>query len=387
MERFNALEGVRGFFCLIVVLAHFEAGYHGKAFINAETLYYLVDIFFVFSGFLMSGLYWSTLRTRTDFIDYMIVRTGRVYPLHLALLLVFIAFEVFRLLLPAHWLDTAPFSGTNDPVAIINHLTLTQSMGLLDHNTWNFPSWSISTEYYAYVVFALLMILTQKSRTLAAALMIAGSIAVLAWQSDIGFHETIVWGFFRCLAGFMVGVLIYPLYARTRHLKQYPRCMTIVEIAAIAVLLGFSLISADPQASLLSPLVVGFLVWTFCYDAGVISRMFASRVLIYLGTISYSIYLNHVFVQDRILNFFKLLEIKNVDVFFVPDSMELSKTADVMLGTTVWHADLYVLLMLALVIAISHFTYRWIEMPGREWAKRIIKRRRAARAAVLQATQ
>lgn len=386
MERFNALEGVRGFFCLIVVLAHFEAGYHGKAFINAETLYYLVDIFFVFSGFLMSGLYWSTLRTRTDFIDYMIVRTGRVYPLHLALLLVFIAFEAFRLLLPAQWLDTAPFSGTNDPAAIINHLTLTQSMGLLDHNTWNFPSWSISTEYYAYVVFALLMILTQKSRTLAAALMIAGSIAVLAWQSDIGFHETIVWGFFRCLAGFMVGVLIYPLYARTRHLKQYPRCMTIVEIAAIAVLLGFSLISADPQASLLSPLVVGFLVWTFCYDAGVISRIFASRVLIYLGTISYSIYLNHVFVQDRIMNFFKLLEIKNVDVFFVPDSMELSKTADVMLGTTVWHADLYVLLMLALVVAISHFTYRWIEMPGREWTKRIIKRRRAARLATLQIT-
>lgn len=387
MERFNALEGVRGFFCLVVVLAHFEAGYHGKAFINAETLYYLVDIFFVFSGFLMSGLYWSTLRTRTDFIDYMIVRTGRVYPLHLALLLVFIAFEGLRLLLPAQWLDTAPFSGTNDPVAIINHLTLTQSMGVLDRNTWNFPSWSISTEYYAYVVFALLMILVQKSRTLAAVLMIAGSIAVLAWQSDIGFHETIVWGFFRCLAGFMVGVLIYPLYARTRHLKQYPRCMTIVEIAAISVLLGFSLISADPQASLLSPLVVGFLVWTFCYDAGVISRMFASRVLIYLGTISYSIYLNHVFVQDRMMNFFKLLEIKGVGGFFVPDSMELSKTADVMLGKTIWHADLYVLLMLALVIAISHFTYRWIEMPGREWAKRIIKRRRAARAAALHGTQ
>jgi len=86
------------------------------------------------------------------------------------------------------------------------------------------------------------------------------------------------------------------------------------------------------------------------------------------------------------MNFFKLLEIKNVDVFFVPDSMELSKTADVMLGTTVWHADLYVLLMLALVVAISHFTYRWIEMPGREWTKRIIKRRRAARLATLQIT-
>jgi len=87
------------------------------------------------------------------------------------------------------------------------------------------------------------------------------------------------------------------------------------------------------------------------------------------------------------MNFFKLLEIKGVGGFFVPDSMELSKTADVMLGKTIWHADLYVLLMLALVIAISHFTYRWIEMPGREWAKRIIKRRRAARAAALQVTQ
>lgn len=379
MERFNALEGVRGFFCLVVVLAHFEAGYHGKAFINAETLYYLVDIFFVFSGFLMSGLYWSTLRTRTDFIDYMIVRTGRVYPLHLVLLIVFIAFEGFRLLLPAHWLDTAPFTGTNDPIAIVNHLTLTQSMGFLDYNTWNFPSWSISTEYYAYIVFALLMILAKKYRIFIAMLLVTGSMAILAWWSEIGFHETIVLGFFRCLAGFMIGVLIYKYYARTKHFKAYTTRMTLIESSSIAGLLCFSLISANASASLLSPLVVGFLVWAFSYDAGAISKLFSSRILIYLGTISYSIYLNHIFLQDRILNIFKFLEIKGYGIYFIPDDLNYSKTADVLLGTNVWLSDFYVLLMLALLILISHFTYKWIEIPGREWAKRMVKKRKLAR--------
>lgn len=380
MERFNALEGVRGLLCLVVMLIHFEAGYHGKAFLAAESFYYLVDVFFVFSGFLMSGLYWSTLRNRTDFIDYMIVRTGRVYPLHLALLLAFIAFEAFRLLLPAHWLDTIPFSGTNDPAAIISHLTLTQSMGLFGYNTWNFPSWSISTEYYAYIVFAMLILFFQKYREFLAALIVLISVVLIAWQSGIGFQETIVWGFFRCLAGFMAGVCIYPIYVRTQHFKKYPYRMTLVELIAVTVFVGFSLISSNRLASLLVPFVAGFWVWSLCYDAGAVSRFFSSRVLIYLGTISYSIYLNHVFVQDRMMNFFKLLEIKSVGVFFVPDSTELSKTAEVMLGTTVWRADLYALLMLALVIFVSHFTYRWIEVPGREWAKRIIKRRRTARA-------
>lgn len=379
MDRFNSLEGIRGLFCLVVVLAHFEAGFHGKAFINAETLYYVVDIFFVFSGFLMSGLYWSSLRTGADFTDYMIVRTARVYPLHITLLAIFIAFECLRMLLPAAWLDTAPFSGTNDIGAIPYHLTLTQSLGMLPRNTWNFPSWSISTEYYAYIVFAALVMFFRRSRELVALALIIGCVVALGLGDSLGFKETYALGFFRCLAGFMVGVLVYRIYDVSRGLRTRKVLMSVMELLAFALFFAFMSISASPQMSLLVPLLIGFLVWVLSYDAGLISRLLAAPVLIYLGNISYSIYLNHVFVQDRMMNFFKLLEIKGFGVHFLPDSEELSQTASMMLGTSVWLADVYALIMLLLVIAISRFTYRWVEIPGRDWAKDIIKRRREHR--------
>lgn len=381
MDRFNSLEGIRGLFCLVVVLAHFEAGFHGKDFITAEILYYIVDIFFVFSGFLMSGLYWSSLRTRADFADYMIVRTARVYPLHLALLLVFVAFEGFRLLLPESWLDTAPFSGTNDIAAIPYHLTLTQSMGLLPRNTWNFPSWSISTEFYAYIVFAALVMVFRRARVLVALGLIAACVLGLALYSELGFKETYALGFLRCLAGFMVGVLVYRLYDGSRQLKRRVVLMTMMELLAFVLFFAFTLISASPQASLLVPLLIGFLVWALCYDAGLVSRFLSAPLLIYLGTISYSIYLNHVFVQDRMMNLFKLLEMKGVGRFFMPDTEQLSKTSDVLLGLSRVQADLYAALMLIIVVLVSRYTYLWVEVPGRDWAKRVLKRRRAARAA------
>lgn len=383
MERFNALEGGRGLLALVVMLVHFEANYHGKSFINADNLYYYIDYFFVFSGFLMARIYWDGLKTRTDLSEYMIIRFGRVYPLHVAWLFLFIAFECFRLLLPAGWLDSAPFSGSNEAAAIPLHLLLVQAMGLIDRNTWNFPSWSLSTEFYSYIVFAALVMCFQRSR-----LIVATGIALLcAWAlltlSDIGFQETFHLGFFRCLAGFMIGVIIYPLYARTQAtLRQRFWLMTVVEVLLFTLFFSFALIANDKAWSFCTPLLAGVLIWGLTYDAGAVSRVLSTRFPLYLGSISYSMYLAHVFIQDRMLNVFKLLEIKGLGHYFVADTGNISKTADVLLGTTPWMADALCLVMFVTIIGVSHYTFLWIEEPGREWAKQLVKRRRKARAAI-----
>jgi len=384
MERFNALEGGRGLLALLVMLVHFEANYHGKAFLNAENLYYVVDYFFVFSGFLMARIYWTGLKTRTDLVEYMIVRFGRVYPLHLVWLMLFIGFEAFRMLLPAAWLDSAPFSGSNDAAAIPLHLLLLQAMGIADKNTWNFPSWSISTEFYSYIVFALLIVIFQRARLLMAFLIVLGCCLALNVWSDIGFQETFKLGFFRCLASFMVGVMIYPLYQRTvEHLKPRYALMSVLELLFFALFLGFSVIADDKLLSFLTPLLAGLLIWSLTYDAGWLSRVFSTRIPLYLGSISYSMYLAHVFVQDRILNLFKLLEIKGLGVFFVADSNNISVTAETLLGTSPWIADALSVLMILLIIAISHFTFLWVEEPARQWAKQLIKNGRKKRAAAV----
>ena len=375
MERFNALEGARGVLAVLVMLAHFEANYHGKSLLLAESVYYIVDFFFVFSGFLMARIYWDGLKTPQDLKEYAIVRFGRIYPLHFLWLMIFIVFESFRLTLPEQWLDSKPFTGTNDVTSVPAQLLLLQAMGFDDKNSWNFSSWSLSTEFYAYFLFAALLFFFKRTRIPVAILLVLASILVLATQSDIGFRETYYLGFFRCVAGFMFGVLIFPIYKHTQILRNQKIKMTVMEFFAIVVFICFSQVSIRPEMSLATPLIAGLLVYVLSFDAGHISALLSRSLPIYLGTISYSLYLAHAFVQNRMLNFFKLLETKGFGSFFyTPEVNNLSSTAERFLGSaSKWHGDLYALLMVCLTVLVSHYTYRWVEETGREWSKQRIK--------------
>ena len=46
------------------------------------------------------------------------------------------------------------------------------------------------------------------------------------------------------------------------------------------------------------------------------------------------------------------------------------------MGTQLWHGDIAYLAYLAMIIAMSYFTYRWIEKPAREWVRNRVERRR-----------
>jgi peptidoglycan/LPS O-acetylase OafA/YrhL len=54
---------------------------------------------------------------------------------------------------------------------------------------------------------------------------------------------------------------------------------------------------------------------------------------------------------------------------------EIGGQDTVFLGTQLWHGDIAYPVYLALIIAMSYFTYRWIEKPAREWARNRVRRR------------
>jgi peptidoglycan/LPS O-acetylase OafA/YrhL len=45
------------------------------------------------------------------------------------------------------------------------------------------------------------------------------------------------------------------------------------------------------------------------------------------------------------------------------------------LGTRLWHGDIAYAVYLAMIIAMSYFTYRWIEKPAREWVRNRVQGR------------
>lgn len=99
-ERLTELESLRGFAALIVVLFHMPQWYppfHAIPLIRNGG--YMVDLFFVLSGFVITRAYCDRIRTEKDIIRFQLVRLGRLYPVHLLFLLLFLGIEITRHLL------------------------------------------------------------------------------------------------------------------------------------------------------------------------------------------------------------------------------------------------------------------------------------------------
>jgi peptidoglycan/LPS O-acetylase OafA/YrhL len=73
---------------------------------------------------------------------------------------------------------------------------------------------------------------------------------------------------------------------------------------------------------------------------------------------------------------YQLEKLFHIDLF---THREINGQDIVFLGTRLWLGDIAYPVYLALIIAMSFFTYRWIEKPAREWVRnRIHARQRTA---------
>ena len=211
-SRFRALDGWRGVCAMLVALHHIEV--HGWLYWQplVRNAWLFVDFFFVLSGFVISHAYGARLGSGARIKDFVLRRLGRLWPLHVVMLGALIALEFSHLLLshyhamgdarPAFALDRSPF-------AILTNLFLVQAFGMHASETWNGPAWSISCEFYTYLVFAAVCFFTvgHKARLAVCALLVIAGAVILARYSDYGMRETFHWAIFRCLYGFFVGVL------------------------------------------------------------------------------------------------------------------------------------------------------------------------------------
>ncbi len=70
----------------------------------------------------------------------------------------------------------------NNAYSFVLNLLLLHSMGFIDYLSWNAPSWSISVEFYTYLVFGLIVLLAQRLR-----------VAALVLRSRAGCWRSEVW--------------------------------------------------------------------------------------------------------------------------------------------------------------------------------------------------
>jgi len=382
MERFVVLDSWRGIAACLVALFHLDAYSHLYDVPFLRNSWLFVDFFFVLSGFVIAANYQQRLLDGFGVGRFLLLRLGRLYPLHFAVLTLFIGSELLkvlrRTLIPATlWSlnPIAPFSAPQQaPDTIFANLLLIQSLHIFDFLTWNVASWSISTEFYTYVIFAACLVGFRKHAWIALLLAMIGGPLLIATLSEHNMNTHYDWGIVRCVYGFAAGAMSWNVYRKWKGELGKWLSGSIVEWGALGLVVVFVSVAGTTLLSIAAPYIFALVVLVFAFEAGAASAVLRLRPLVFLGTVSYSIYMTHVFVAKRMfdagvqleerwhINAFARRQIDGGDVAF--------------LGTQLWHGDIAYLAYLAMIIATSYFTYRWIEKPAREWVRNRVERRR-----------
>ncbi len=355
------LTPLRGIAALMIVVFHFEELL--ARFVKPENSmlirksYLMVDLFFIMSGFVLLHVYgesFSTIFKKADFFKFLRARFARLYPLHLFTLLLAIAFFLS---------SNSPANPVNNPAAIPTHLLLLQSFGIHSIFTWNVPSWSISAEWWCYMLFPLIVLMLSKNnKTVFLLIILSASIyfSILyllprtnpfmpAAPVPHNLDVTYDYGFLRGLAGFMAGMVTYILYQQRKLNQIFSKDIVgiiVVGITLFALHRGVNDIIYIPLFMLV---VLGIGA-----NTGIIHKIFMVRPLQYLGTISYSIYLMHGLLIFLIA---VPLVLGMGYAYKGPGSLTLP----------FWTGLGICSIFLLAVVGVSSITYFFIEKPCRKW--------------------
>lgn len=362
-----SIEGLRGLAALLVALYHaYVYGRWGGVPAQWPVLVHawlFVDLFFVVSGYVMAAAYAARLDTAASLQAFMVRRFFRLYPLHLvttfAVIATALAVQTAKWLLAQNGIvlgGQKAFAVTFFDADYLGlELLLLQGVGIMRRELHNFPSWSISVEFWLYLTFALLTLAVRSrlARIVASIVIVAASVAwfVVYWSYAAPELRTLdTRGLPRGLLSFFQGVLLYYLYRWIGD--RLPAGGGLLGIAQVlSVALALWLVARQDvlgTAQLAIPFAFALVVFLILPDRGIVSDALQTRPMQWLGKHSYSIYLTHVPVLT-LLSW---------------PGQAFPEPAKHLVG----------LAFLAGVFGVSVLTYRYIEKPWRDRGKVIADR-------------
>lgn len=345
-----ALTGMRGVAALWVVAFHLGPPLGRLVGVPVDWPilregYLGVDVFFILSGFILCHAYASAFRRYTvrEHVHFLLVRLARIYPLH-----------AFAMVVLATMVITLPgFVGRYGPTFFRAPGFVTAALMLQNwapHQLiWNAPAWSLSAEWAAYLVFPLPLLWTRRIRQAHSALLLAALALILMALSFVvlgrSINATGKAGFLRLAGEFTAGCLIYRAY-QSGLLGSFPWAK-----GNWAALFLLGMVLLYPPAVPFVVLPFAFLIVSLAHRQGRLHRFLSSTPAMFLGEISYSVYLFH----------WMLIQVAE----WYADREGLAGTA----------AGGYLGVVLAAsVLVVSTLTWRWVERPARSFGRRLADR-------------
>jgi peptidoglycan/LPS O-acetylase OafA/YrhL len=279
------------------------------------------------------------------------------------------------------WYGSAQDPGAGFPalvIAALQQVFLLQTAFARPDVYVNVPSWSIAVEFWTYILFGLVTVTLWK-RALPAKIAIV-IISAIIFDHYLYLDYKLGWvTFFRCFYGFFAGQILYDIYALPVSLKWQSTwgraAATMAEAAVVVAVFLFMSAPGQGHLQMFAPILFAGVIYIFAPEAGWGSRLLATRPFDALGRYSYSVYMIHYLLIVAILNCLRVVE-KLIHIHLIqPQRMYGTDSMGYFIHFGPgWLMVCLAVLILALVVFVSRWTYRLIEQPGqRFFAKLAVK--------------
>ena len=353
-NKILSLQSLRGLAAISIAFFHLNTGGYISYFF--ENAWLALDFFFVLSGFVISLNYYDKISSIKNLYIYQKKRFFRLYPLHFLMLILFLGIEFLKLFVEIKFdliANNKAFSN-NDFKAFLANLFLVHNL-FLSQPTFNYPSWSISSEFFTYLFFGFLVLFTKKSKTifnLISVLIILVFGYVLYFT---GFESDNITGPIRCIFSFLIGSLTQKLFVILRKKNiDFQSTPSILMLLITVLIIGF-FGNKNIGFIVYIPFIFAatILILVLTNEKTVIVKFLNNKFLVYLGTISYGIYLIHAIVW-WISNIFLRF------IFKYPTETDLNGKTTIILEN-IFLADLISLIGIFIVIMLAHISFTFFE--------------------------
>jgi peptidoglycan/LPS O-acetylase OafA/YrhL len=297
------LDGVRGIAIILVLLTHFFSytmlgrTWTGipKLVFNVTVFGWLgVDLFFILSGFLITGILFDTKGADHYFRDFYIRRALRIFPLYLAVL----AFLFF-------------FRQNSAPFVLCGLLMATNLAGLfgVPETLGGEALWSLSVEEHFYLIWPWVI----RNSSLAAAMVISALVIIVEpavrayWRFSVYDVYAYSWFRFDGLAwGAMVALFVRSAGKSSRTALRAAAMAACVAIAGGLLGLPFGIMHRGNRLGAafqftIPEMLFAALVLSIVTLAGLrYTAVFRSRILTFFGDLSYCLYVIHMIVMNEV---------------------------------------------------------------------------------------